>query len=36
MKVSILVFVEDMVGFGKKIVEVLEFIGNVGIGDVNG
>ncbi|OWI57876.1 phage tail tape measure protein [Pseudomonas aeruginosa] len=36
MKASTSVFAEDMVGSGKKIVEVLEFIGNAGTGDVNG
>ncbi|EIU1668136.1 phage tail tape measure protein [Pseudomonas aeruginosa] len=36
VKASTSVFAEDMVGSGKKIVEVLEFIGNAGTGDVNG
>lgn len=36
VKVSTSVFAEDMVGSGKKIVEVLGFIGNAGTGDVNG
>ncbi|MCO2927680.1 phage tail tape measure protein [Pseudomonas aeruginosa] len=36
VKASASVFAEDMVGSGKKIVEVLEFIGNAGTGDVNG
>ncbi|MFU2763832.1 phage tail tape measure protein [Pseudomonas aeruginosa] len=36
VKASTSVFAEDMVGSGKKIVEVLEFIGNAGSGDVNG
>ncbi|HBP5702976.1 TPA: phage tail tape measure protein [Pseudomonas aeruginosa] len=36
VKASTSVFAEDMVDSGKKIVEVLEFIGNAGTGDVNG
>ncbi|RUF31617.1 phage tail tape measure protein [Pseudomonas aeruginosa] len=36
VKASTSVFAEDMVGSGKKIVEVLEFIGSAGTGDVNG
>ncbi|HCF5376662.1 TPA: phage tail tape measure protein, partial [Pseudomonas aeruginosa] len=36
VKASTSVFAEDMAGSGKKIVEVLEFIGNAGTGDVNG